>query len=387
MRGGEAEPETAPPRRLRIGDGEISGYLSIFLAVVSLGGVLCFHFPQFFTTAEFRAVYPVGVLRGVLLACLLLSFGFALASFLLSRKPRLAFTGVLISAVAVVAGGSTIEVRDFDQSLASLSLDWLLIDILVLSAIFIPIELFLPQRSEQTKLHLEWKTDLVYFAIGHLLVQLTAIWIKYPAETLFRYFGAESLQVAVRSWPFVAQLFLAVVLADLFQYTAHRFFHANRYLWRFHAVHHSIKAVDWLAGSRLHLIDVVATRAFSYVPLYFLGFSMPVFYTYIGIVALQAVGAHANTRINFGFLRFVFVTPQYHHWHHSDDPAVYNKNFAIHFPLIDRIFGTYHLPGREWPASMGLTEEKFPRGYLRQFLYPFSTDPKSAETLASPSER
>ena len=344
--------EQPQPQRLRIGEGKISGYLSIFLAVISLGAVICFHFPEYFTTPEFRAVYPVDVLRWVLLACLVLAFGFALTSFLLSGKTKLGLTGVLISALAIVLGGNTVKIDDFNQSIASISLDWLLIDILVLSAIFIPIELFLPKRTEQTKFHLEWKTDLVYFAVGHLLVQLP----------------------------------LAMLVADLFQYAAHRTFHANSFLWRFHAVHHSTRAVDWLAGSRLHLIDIFVTRAFSYIPLYVLGFSMPVFYAYVAIVALQAVAAHANTRIPFGPVKYLLVTPQYHHWHHSDDPELYDKNFAIHFPLIDRLFGTYHLPGDEWPETMGLGEERFPKGYLRQLVYPFRNDPKTAEVV-DPSGR
>jgi lathosterol oxidase len=178
-----------------------------------------------------------------------------------------------------------------------------------------------------------------------------------------------------------------MLVADLFQYAAHRSFHANRFLWRFHAVHHSIRSVDWLAGSRLHLVDVLITRSFSYVPLYFLGFSMSAFYAYVAIVALQAVAVHANTRIPFGWLKYLLVTPQYHHWHHSDDPAFYDKNFAIHFPAIDRVFGTYHLPGNEWPESMGLQQEQFPKGYLRQLIYPFTRNPSDSDDLVDPSKR
>lgn len=378
--------EQPQPQRIRIGEGKISGYLSIFLAVISLGAVICFHFPEYFTTPEFRAHYPVEVLRWVLLACLVLSFAFALWSFLLRGRTRLGLTGVLISTLAILLGGNTVEIKDFDQSITSISLDWLLIDILVLSVIFIPIELFLPQRADQTKLHLEWKTDLVYFAVGHLLVQFTAVAIKTPAEAIFGGWGLEGLQSVVSAWPFVVQVLLAMLVADLFQYAAHRTFHANRFLWRFHAVHHSIRAVDWLAGSRLHLVDVVVTRAFSYIPLYLLGFSMPVFYAYVAIVALQAVGAHANTRIPFGPVRYLLVTPQYHHWHHSDDPEHYDKNFAIHFPVIDKMFGTYHLPGDRWPETMGLGREQFPKGYLRQLVYPFRHDPKT-ERLEDPSGR
>jgi lathosterol oxidase len=378
--------EQPQPERLRIGEGKISGYLSIFLAVVSLGAVVCFHFPEYFTTPEFRAVYPVDALRWVLLGCLVLSFGFAFTSYLLSGKTKLGLTAVLISATAILLGGSSVEVSDFEQSIFSISLDWLLIDIVVLSSIFIPLELFLPKHEEQTKFHLEWKTDLVYFAIGHLLVQFTAVVIKAPAEAIFGGWGLESLHSVVSSWPFLVQVPLAMLVADLFQYTAHRAFHSIALLWRFHAVHHSIRTVDWLAGSRLHLVDILVTRAFSYIPLYLLGFSMTAFYAYVAIVALQAVAVHANVRVEFGPLKYLLVTPQYHHWHHSDDPEFYDKNFAIHFPLLDKVFGTYHLPGDEWPESMGLGEEQFPKGYLKQFVHPFLGDPKATE-VEDPSMR
>jgi lathosterol oxidase len=370
-----------------VGEGEISGRLSVFLSMIALGAAACFHFPEYFTTAEFRTHYPIAALRWVLFGCLVLSFGFALTSFLLSRKPRLCFIGVMISALAIVLGGSSVEVGNVDQGLFSISLDWLLLDILVLSAIFIPIELFLPKRANQTKFHPEWKADLVYFAVGHLLVQVTAISVRFPAEGLFGDMGLEPLQAAVSGLPFAVQLLLVLLLADLFQYAAHRSFHASGLLWRFHAVHHSIRSIDWLAGSRLHLVDILVTRAFSYIPLYVCGFSAPVFYTYVIIVSLQAVAAHANTRIPFGWLKYVVVTPQYHHWHHSDDPAIYNKNFAIHCPLIDRLFGTYHQPGDEWPVSMGLGDERFPKGYVRQLLHPFLRDPRLSDDLVDPSVR
>jgi lathosterol oxidase len=354
-----------------VGDGRISGYLSVFLAIVSLVAVICFHFPEYLTTLEFRMAYPVEKLRRLLLGCLVLTFVFALLGFLLRGRNRLAFAAVIIMALAVLLGGNTVEIDDFDQSVTSISVDWLLIDILVLSAIFLPIELFLPQRAEQSRFHPEWKTDLVYFAVSHLLVQYTAVAVKTPAEWMFGSWGLAGIQGTVSSWPFLVQLVLAMFVADLFQYTAHRTFHSNRLLWRFHSVHHSIRTIDWIAGSRLHLVDILVTRAFSYLPLYILGFSMPVFYAYVAIVALQAVAAHANTRLPFGPLKYLIVTPQYHNWHHTDDPELYNKNYAIHFPLIDKLFGTYYLPGDRWPESFGLGDERFPKGYLRQLVYPF----------------
>ena len=365
------EDSSEHPKRLKIGEGYISGYLSILFSSVAFGAMLCLQFPEYVTTSEFRAVYPPTFFRWVLIVCFVMAFCFAFSSFLLSRKSKLALTGIIIGVTAVFLGGLSIEPTLTGQSIANISLDWLLIDIIVLSVIFIPIELFLPKRLKQSRFHLEWKTDVIYFVISHLLVQYTAIVIKFPAEAIFGQFGLEALQTFVIGLPFLAQLLLAMFMADLFQYWAHRMFHSNRIMWRFHAVHHSIKTIDWIAGSRLHLVDILITRAFSYMPLYFLGLSIEVFYTYVLIVAIQATVAHANTRIPFGPIKYLLVTPQYHQWHHSDDPAHYDQNFAIHFPMIDRLFGTYYLPGNKWPETMGLSDSNFPKGYVKQFLFPF----------------
>lgn len=363
--------DLGPPQRLKIGEGFISGYLSILFGLVSLGAVICFLFPEYLTTPEFRNHYPLEAIRKLLLACIIGSYLFSVLSFVLSSQPKLALTGALFSTVAVLMGGTGVEVAEVNQSIGSLSLDWLLLDIVALSVIFIPLELFAPQRREQTKFHPEWRTDAIYFAISHLAVQYTAVVIKLPAETLIGDVGLEPLQSTVSSWPFFVQLVLAMLVADFFQYAAHRFFHSNSVMWRFHAVHHSVKAMDWVAGSRLHIVDILVTRAFSYMPLYVLGFSIEVFYAYVAIVAFQAVSAHANIRIPFGPLKYLLVTPQYHQWHHSDEPEHYNKNFAIHFPAIDRVFGTYYLPGTKWPETIGLGDQPMPKGYVRQFLFPF----------------
>ena len=373
--------------RLKIGEGYISGYISIFLALISFGGVLCFLFPEIFTTPEYRQNYPVEALRKTLQICILFSFLFALTSLILCKTKKPALLGTIITGISILMGGASVEIKQFNEIGFYISLDWLLLDLLVLALIFIPIELFFPKKLSQSKFHEEWKTDLIYFAIGHIFVQLTAVSIQSPATYFFGNLNMQSFHDFVQNTPFVIQLFAALIITDLFQYTAHRTFHKMPFLWRFHAVHHSIKAVDWMAGSRLHIVDILLTRSFSYLPMYLIGFSIEVFYMYVIIVSLQAVGAHANTRIPFGFLKYIIVTPQYHHWHHSDDPATYDKNFAIHFPFIDLVFGTYHLPDNQWPKSTGLSETKFPKGYLKQLFFPFKKDPADDHEIKNPSDR
>ncbi|MBC7903332.1 MAG: sterol desaturase family protein, partial [Gemmatimonadaceae bacterium] len=45
------------PARLKIGEGKISGYVSIFLGLLSFLAVFCFQFPEWLTSPEFREVY------------------------------------------------------------------------------------------------------------------------------------------------------------------------------------------------------------------------------------------------------------------------------------------------------------------------------------------
>jgi lathosterol oxidase len=375
-------------KRLKIGEGLISGYLSIFLALICLGATICAFFPEFLTTKDFRKLYEPALIKYIFLGVLGLSFLFALTSFLLSKKTTLGFISILILGASIFLASALPNDFHIEQKGFTLGLDWLLIDILLSAVIFIPIELFLPKRTEQTKFHPEWRTDLVYFVIGHLLIQVTGVLVQLPAVTLFSGLGLSDFQHFIKEIWFIPQLCLALLVADLFQWTAHYFFHKIPFLWRFHSVHHSTKDIDWLAGSRTHFFDLIVVRSLTFIPLYICGFSISVFTVYLVITALQATFAHANTRLNFGVFRYLFVTPQYHHWHHSDDPKAYDKNFAIHFPFIDMIFGTYYpMKKNEWPDGTGLGDVQFPKGFLKQFTFPFFKNPAENNNITDPSER
>ena len=88
-------------------------------------------------------------------------------------------------------------------------------------------------------------------------------------------------------------------------------------------------------------MDIILTRAFGFLPLYVTGFSRPALYAYLTWASFQAIFIHANVRWTFGPLRYVLATPQFHHWHHS--ATLYNRNFAVHLPLVALIGGAWHL--------------------------------------------
>jgi hypothetical protein len=85
--------------------------------------------------------------------------------------------------------------------------------------------------------------------------------------------------------------------------------------------------------------------------MYLMGFSKDVIDAYIIVVGFQAVFNHANVSVRLGPLRYVIVTPNFHHWHHSQDQEALDKNYAAHFAFLDHLFGTAVKSDRNGPSA------------------------------------
>jgi len=162
-----------------------------------------------------------------------------------------------------------------------------------------------------------------------------------------------------------------MLFTDMVQYWLHRAFHRIPFLWQFHAVHHSARAMDWMAGARMHFLEILVLRGTTVLPMILLGFAQEAVNAYIFIVYLWATFAHANIGWRFGWLDRLFVTPRFHHWHHGIEKEAIDVNFAIHFPWLDRLFGTHHMPKDRWPEGYGISGHPVPKGYWKQWWYPF----------------
>jgi len=364
---------TTPVSRA-VGSGWLSGVLSVTLGAIGLGAVFCFHYPSLLTMPELRALYPVPFIRALLHLVLVSAFIAGVISVCLRRRKILGMVGISLTLIAALLGGSRVPLDGELQNGPFLGLDWFLLNLMAYSAVFIPLERLFARLPEQDVFRREWRTDLVYFFLSALLVQVTTLLTMKPAMTLFAWAVSGEVQRAVSSQPLPVQFVEILVLTDFVQYWVHRAFHQVPMLWRFHRIHHSADVMDWLAGSRLHLVDVAATRGLTYVPIYVLGFAESALVAYVAFVSIQATFIHANVRFNFGPLRWVMTTPQFHHWHHGAEREAVDKNFAVHLPLLDRLFGTCYLPGDRWPSSYGLAGGKpVPSGYARQFVDPFTS--------------
>jgi sterol desaturase/sphingolipid hydroxylase (fatty acid hydroxylase superfamily) len=354
-------------------------YVALYLGILCLLSVLAFHFPQYLSNPQLRAVYNVDDLRLILYVSLYLSFGLGLIALLLGRKKGLALLAIMLSAVASILGGSAVEVQiPIQQKPVYLSLDLIILDLLCMSILFVPLErLFYLRRQRLLREGLT--TDLSHYALNHLLMGSVFALIVWPGNWIHQHLLENRIPSLMGQMPIALQVFGILFIADFAQYWIHRYFHAKKRWWQFHKIHHSTMKMDWLASSRLHIADVIATRAFSYIPIVCLGFSEAAIQIYMPIVAIQALFVHSNVRFHFGPLRYVITTPLVHHWHHSSQEEALDKNFAVTFSVIDVVFGTFYCP-REWPERYGLYQEQISNRFMRQLIYPFASQFKRTKT-------
>ena len=252
--------------------------------------------------------------------------------------------------------------------------------LVLLVAIFVPLERLFALRPAKL-----WRAqtagDLGWYFVNSIV---PAAIIAIPLAALARLLaGLDPLGLysAVLTWPLGVKLLAALAVNDVGAYWYHRWSHRSPFLWRFHSVHHSAEHVDWLTNTRDHPVDMVFTRMAGLVPVYLLGLGQPTPGAATDTAAIITVAGifwsfliHANLRWRFGPLEWLVSTPAFHHWHHTNDEHR-DRNFAAIFPLIDRLFGTLHLP-KTWPPVYGVDTPVSPT-FTGQLLDPFASPRKA----------
>jgi lathosterol oxidase len=352
------------------GTGWWTGVLSAFFGLLAFGGVVCLHFPQLLTSPDLRPFYPLPLIRMLIQLVIGAAIVCGVISAMLRRKKALALTGMVAALGASLLGGASVPINADLHGGPSIGLDWFLLDMLLTTLIFSPIEVLWPAYPKQSVFRPEWLTDIVYFLATHLPTQVTTFLILLPATQLTAWLNLPQIPARIGELPWLVQFLLAVVVADLAEYGIHRAFHTVPFLWRFHAVHHSSQALDWIAGSRSHIVDDLAVRGGMLVPM-MLVFPHDMIVAYLFFVNFHATWTHCNFGPTVKWLEPYLVQPRYHHWHHTSQKEAIDRNFAIHFPWIDRLFGTHYLPPEAWPTEYGLHRERMPQGFWAQTFYPF----------------
>lgn len=361
----------APIEARRLGTGWFAGFFSIVLALTGLAFVAALRWPEWFAMPELAMLRELGWFRPFVHVTLLAAYALALLSLLLRPRKALGATALVLALTATIFGGAAVQPQETRDWGVFFGIDFFVVNMIATGLMFAPLERIFPHRSDQRLFRIEWREDLFYFLVSSMLVQSITFLALAPSSYINSQFvWLDWTRSAVGSLPWMMQFVLAMILTDLAQYWFHRLFHRVPFLWGFHAVHHSAKAMDWLAGARMHFAEIVLLRGVTSLPLLTFGFAPSVMQAYVGMVYIYASLVHANLKGDLDTLGTFLVVPRFHHWHHAIEAEGVDKNFAIHFPILDRLFGTHYLPKGKWPSGYGVPEA-VPHGYLAQMKYPF----------------
>jgi sterol desaturase/sphingolipid hydroxylase (fatty acid hydroxylase superfamily) len=252
--------------------------------------------------------------------------------------------------------------------------------LLVVSGLFWVLEWWRPSIPTQRRRRSDTVTDVSYWFFTPLVTKAitrVALGIVFVAIALSQGLTLEQFREAAvsrRTWatslPVWLQVPLALLLADLLAYWTHRLFH-GRWLWPFHAIHHSSRTVDWLSSVRLHPVNDVVARIAQVLPLYWLGFSGAVLAGIVPLLTFYALLLHANVSWTYGRFKYCIASPAFHRWHHTSEEEGLDKNFSGLFPFIDLAFGTFYMPEGQQPQRFGIVNDDVPSGLLGQLAYPF----------------
>ena len=171
-------------------------------------------------------------------------------------------------------------------------------------------------------------------------------------------------------WPMWAQAALGMVVAEFGLYWMHRISHEWYPMWRFHALHHSVRRLWFVNTGRFHFVDTLISVGAAMPILALAGAPSEVFIWVAVTTAFVGMLTHANIEMRCGPLNYIFNTPVLHRWHHSTDLREGNKNYGEVLIIYDLVFGTYINPDRRPPTEIGITEA-MPSGFWQQLWAPF----------------
>ena len=173
-----------------------------------------------------------------------------------------------------------------------------------------------------------------------------------------------------QQFPMFVQVIAGLVLSEIGLYAAHRIAHEWPVLWRFHAVHHSVKKL-WLVNTgRFHFVDSFASVFASMPFLIFSGISMDAIVWVSATTAYIGILTHCNVDMRCGILNYIFNTPNLHRWHHSTRVEEGNTNYGENLMLWDQLCGTFLYKKDEDIDRIGINDH-MPLRFVDQLKMPF----------------
>jgi len=242
------------------------------------------------------------------------------------------------------------------------------------------LEALLPKRLNYplTKRRGFW-TDLLYVIFIDFVIMIIGL---YAIASAMEFITTSLLNKAGIPTPLIdldgmlPNLFVRFVVfflaIDFLQWLAHFALHRVNFLWQFHKIHHAQETLGFASTRHFHWGEYLVLKPAFWIPFGLLGFKVAEYMIwYIWIGYFLTFFSHCNVNLRFGFLNYIFITPETHFWHHSRNiPARYGVNYASALAIWDVLFRTYYLPKDKQPV-LGIPDNDVPESFGGQMLYPF----------------
>lgn len=238
-------------------------------------------------------------------------------------------------------------------------------------------ERHMPYRADWREPKQDRLTDSAYLTVNLALRELAA---KIIPIVLLGLFADSAQDLATGSWwpqhwGLIFQALLAIVILDFFEYWFHRASHRWRFLWRFHAIHHSVQRLYFLNAARFHFVDWLVLVFIETAVILALGASLEVTAVAVMLIQIHGLFQHGNIDLKLGPLNYLVSGPELHRWHHSQKIQESDTNFGNNVIIWDLIFGSYFLPKDRHVGAIGLLNSAYPQRYWSQLKAAFARRP------------
>jgi sterol desaturase/sphingolipid hydroxylase (fatty acid hydroxylase superfamily) len=156
--------------------------------------------------------------------------------------------------------------------------------------------------------------------------------------------------------PLWFQILVGILSAEFLFYWIHRACHENKFLWKIHARHHSVKRVYWMNSGTLNPVDMIFNFAGYTLPFALLTMNPEALEYTLYFTAVTGLLEHANVDFSAGVLNYIFNTAELHRWHHSVVVDESQKNYGKALSIWDLAFGSYYLPKGRRVKDVGIDQ-------------------------------
>jgi sterol desaturase/sphingolipid hydroxylase (fatty acid hydroxylase superfamily) len=279
--------------------------------------------------------------------------------------------------------GALIRTSNWTAQMITLDVPWyknFFYGLIAISLLVWMLELAFPWRKNQGAFRKDFWLDGFYMFFNFFLfaIAISGFWslIGVVGEDIG--IRRDSLAIINLSvLPTWAQLLIFFIVLDFVQWFTHVLLHRYHALWQFHKVHHSVQEMGFAAHLRYHWMENILYKPLKTLGVMLLGGLEPGMAFLVHFVALS-IGHinHANIKITWGPLKYIFNNPVMHLWHHAKhlpDSRKYGVNFGISLSFWDYLFKTNYIPEINGDIELGFDEiERFPTTFWGQFVYGFN---------------